>query len=194
MKKRIYSFLMIAALAAACTLPAAAQNVPGLYTFTPGGTAAQLGATTNQWTFTTGTGTNAVTITNIFGAPGTSSNFVMNVSQCDYAGFTWSCTGIANTTNVTVKLFKSFDNGNTFEAVPSFVYGPLNIGAASFKTNASLDIHGVTHLALVTEAASYAGPTNQLIELNLKAPLVLTVPPGNQGKTPGTPIAVPNFP
>jgi hypothetical protein len=186
MKRLLCSVLILLGLLIASP-PAHAQAVPGLYSFLSGGTSQLYQNTTNQ--------SIVAGVTNNWGAPGTSTNWVMNVSQCDYAGFTFTATGVsAQTTNVSVALYKSFDNGNSYEALPTFSYTNINIGAATYTTNAALDIHGVTHLALRTSVLGTAGTTNTFITLNLKAPAIYSTPPGNYGKTPGTPIAVPNFP
>ena len=188
MKLHIKFFVALFALFIILLLPkpAAAQSAPGLYGFLSGGTSQLPAATTNQ--------TIVGTITNNFGNPGTATNFVLNVGQYDHVGFTFTATGIAATTNVTVSLYKSFNNGISYEANPSFTYANINIGAATYTTNADLDVHGVTHLALVTKIIGTGGTTNTYISLNLKAPLDLSIAPGNYGVTPGTPIAVPNFP
>ena len=174
--------MFVLVLMAILTLPATAQTVPGLYTFFSG--SGLPAASSNQYTNSTST--------NTWGIQGTSTNFLINVSSCDYAGLTITGAG-ANTTSNLVTFYKSFDNGATFESTPTFSYAQSFTAGAVTTTTASLDVHGVTHLALVMGPVGSAAITNAAIKLNLKAPLVYMTAPVGQGKV-GTPIAVPNFP
>ena len=171
-----------------------AQTVPGLYQFQAGGNVVIPALTTNVfWVYPTTNGVpTGVIITNTPGLPGSGTNLVLNVSQFDYAGLTITLTGTATSTN-TFLLYKSMDNGATYEANATFQYTNIAPGAASFTTNAYLDLHGVTQLALVSKSTGTTFATNALVELNLKSSLILSTQPGNYGKTPGTPISVPNF-
>src|ERR1039458_1974281 len=99
----------------AITSPAPAQNVPGIYTFFSGVTLP--GATSNTYTNAPG----ATGYTNTWGAQGTSTNLLIAVSSCDYAGLTITGAGATTSTNI-VSLYKSNDNGATFESTPSFSY------------------------------------------------------------------------
>ena len=194
--KLLFTVIMLG-LFAALALPtiATAQTVPGLYQFQSGGNVVIPAASTNVYYIyatTNGVPTGVVT-TNTPGLPGTSTNNILNVSQFDYAGLTITLTGTATSTN-SFYLYKSFDNGATYEANASFQYLNIAPGAAAYTTNAALDVHGVTQLALVSTSTGTTYATNAAVKLNCKSALILTTPPGNYGKTPGTPIVVPNFP
>ena len=199
--KKILSLILAAGLLA-CALPAHAL-IPGLYapvmsTAPTNGTGAGIvlpPSTTNQLVSATLTNGvfNGVTTTNFVGLPGTGTNLALSVDTFDYVGLTWSFMGTATSTNALL-AYKSFDYGLTYEAIPSFQYTGIVPGAASFATNASLDVHGVTTLAFVFKNSGTTASSNNIVELNLKSAQLYTIPPGNYGKTPGTPIVVPNFP
>ena len=162
-------------------LTANAQTAPGLYAYFSKGTLPA--SSSNQYTTSTST--------NTWGAQGSTTNFLINVSAFDYAGLTITGAGSSTTTNQ-VSLFKSFDNGATFESPASFIYGLSYTSGTVTTTSASLDLHGVTHLALVMGPVGAASVTNASITLNLKSPWVYATPPLSYGKSPGTPIVVPS--
>jgi len=151
--------------------------------------------TTNQTisVFYTNGVANGVLTTNQYGLPGTATNLVIQIYNYDYVGLTLSLIGTATSTN-DVLIYKSFDQGRIFEATPSFSYTGIAPGnGVTYSTNASLDVHGVTTLAFVVKSYGTTSTTNNGVELNLKSAQIFTLPPGNYGKTPGTPISVPNF-
>jgi hypothetical protein len=189
------------ALASAAT--GMAQNI-GLYS--PGDISASgvlvfPAATTNTfYTYATTNGVqNGVIVTNSYGTPsitaGSNTNLLsLPVADFDYCGLTFALTGTATSTNA-LSIYKSFDNGNTFEATPTFSYTAIAPGAAGYLTNASLDIHGVTTLGFLVKSSGTTFGTNALLEINLKAPRSQTQQAGiNNGSSPGKPNAVPNFP
>jgi hypothetical protein len=189
---RIIAAFILALIALAFADCARAQNA-GLYQAFTGGTIVLPSATTNTayiYQLTNGV-QNGVISTNVWGAPGTSTNLVLNVSEYDYVGFTWSLTGTATSTN-DILIYKSFDNGGFWEATPTFSYTQVP-GAAAGGTNVSLDVHGVTSLAFVSRSRGTTSASNNVVELNLKSPRLGTVQGGvTQGRSPGTPITVPN--
>lgn len=132
--------------------------------------------TTNQfWTFVTN---GAIATTNTFSSPGgiLSANtnlLVFNVSAFDYAGITFGFTGTATSTN-SFLLYPSYDNGATFAAVPILSYLNIAPGAAAFITNSSVDLHGVTHVAVVIRGTGTTYATNALGEITFKANKVQT--------------------
>jgi hypothetical protein len=201
MKKILGSILLAAGLLAA-TIPAQAQ-VAGLYpvlmsTAPTNGTGQSIvfpANSTNQvfvYTLTNGVA-NGVIVTNNYGNPGTATNLALNITSYDYVGLTWGFTGTATSTN-SLLIYKSFDNGANYETTASFQYLNIAPGAAGWVTNASLDVHGVSTLAFVVKSSGTTAGTNNVLEVNLKSPQLFVTPPGNYGKTPGTPITVPNFP
>lgn len=185
------------ALFALLFAPSAHAQLNGLYQYLTGGTIVIPSNSTNtfySYTLTNGV-QNGVIVTNLFGAPGTSTNLAVNVSEYDYVGLTIAFTGTATSTN-TLLLYKSFDNGANYESAATFSY-VATPGAAAYVTNAALDIHGVTHLAFVSRAngtvASSTFASNAVVELNLKSPRLGFQQAGiGNGKNPGTPIVVPN--
>jgi hypothetical protein len=150
--------ILVTAILAVATLTASAQKA-GLYQTFNGGTTRLVAGTTNS----IATGTNAAVQ---YGLPGTSTNIAQTVGEFDYVGLTWSFTG---STNATLKLYKSFDNGLTYEANPSFSYS----GSGTFATNASIDVHSVTHLGVVLANVGTLDATNHVLEFNLKSPKML---------------------
>ena len=135
---------------------------------------------------------NGVITTNQYGLPGTTTNLALTVANYDYVGFTWSLTGTATSTN-SLLIYRSKD-GVYYEATPSFQYLNIAPGAATFTTNATLNVQGDSTLAFVVKSSGTTGTTNNTVSLNLKSQQFFTLPPGNYGRTPGTPITVPNFP
>lgn len=105
--------------------------------------------------------------TNTYGLPGTSSNLIVNVSEYDKVGFTWSYTAGSN---VTARIFKSYDNAQTFELVPSYTYSSPAASSSAFQTNALLDVTGCTHVGLTFGNASTIDATNLWAAFNLKSP------------------------
>jgi hypothetical protein len=110
---------------------------------------------------------NGLTSTNIYGLPSTITNLCLSVREFDYVGFHWSY-GVGS--NAAVMVFKSFDNGATYEDNPSFLFSGPATSSSAFSTNALLDVHGVTHLAFVLQNASTIDESNALVKINLKSP------------------------
>jgi hypothetical protein len=158
MKKIFLAILTVAALAIAST--ATAQNI-GLYRILSGGTTTVPAGVTNQIV--------VGGVTNQYGLPGTATNLAQSVQDYNTAGLTISLTGTATSTN-SVLIYKSFDNGTTYEANPSFSYTGIAPGAAAWSTNASLTLTDVTTLGFVVKSSGTTDATNVLVELNLKAP------------------------
>lgn len=148
------------------TFNASAQS-SGVYKVFTGGTTIFPASSTNKYV--------VGGVTNVWGAPGSATNTVQTVGDYDYVGLTWGFTGTATSTN-DLLVYKSFDNGVTFETNPSFTYTNIAPGAAAFVTNASLDVHAVTHIAIVSRSRGTTDGTNQLVEFNLKMPRVQSTP------------------
>ena len=184
MKNTLLALLITGGLLAA-TAPVPAQNVPGVYTFFSGVTLP--GASSNQYTNAPG----ATGYTNTWGAQGTSTNFLISVASCDYAGLTITGAGATTTSNL-VTLYKSYDNGVTFDATP-FSYAQSFTSGTVTTTTASLDVRGMTHLALVMGPVGTGNITNAAIKLFLKSSAIYAIPPANFGRTPGHPISVPTW-
>lgn len=161
--RTIRTTTLAVALAVALIAPCASNAAPaGVYRLLTGVTTGIPATSTNKFMY--GTSTNAVNI----GAPGTSSNYVAVVDEFDYVGFTAAETGASGSTN-TFYLFKSFDGGRNYETTPSFSYTAIP-GAAAWVTNAALDVHGVTHLALRIESTGSGVATNAYVAITLKSP------------------------
>lgn len=123
--------------------------------------------------------TNVVVIpgwsTNVYNSPAGRNSIAntnlmtFNVSEFDYPALTWAFTGTATSTN-SLLIYPSYDKGRTFAVVP--IWQALNIapGAADFETNAAIDAHSVTTLAVVIRNTGTTLATNALVEFNLKSP------------------------
>jgi hypothetical protein len=107
--------------------------------------------------------------TNVFGAPGTTSNLVQVCTEFDYVAFTFSFTGSATSTN-SLLIHKSYDGGATFETMPAFQYLNIAPGVASFRTNDVLDLRGVSHIAFVLRNSGTTAASDALLKVNLKSP------------------------
>ena len=120
----------------------------------------------------------------------TQTNLLVNVQGYDYPGITWA---YLSGSNATLDVYASYD-GTSWPSnkIASFA-GPAAT-ASTWTTNAYLDCRGVSQLAFVQKNASTVPLSNVVINVNLKSPTFFTLPPGNYGRTPGTPITVPNFP
>lgn len=184
---------LLIGLFAAIAPPANAQ-IAGIYPAISGGAVVFPANSTNvAWVYTLTNGVpNGVITTNTYGLPGTATNLTLSTANYDYVGFTWAFTGTATSTN-SVLIYRSKDGVN-YESTASFQYLNIAPGAAAFVTNATLDIHGDASLAFVIRSSGTTAATNNSVSLNLKGPQFFTLPPGNYGRTPGTPITVPNFP
>ena len=203
MKFNKWKLALVAPFALVIGISTAPAQVAGLYpslitTATNSGTSQSVvfpaNSTNTVYTyFYTNGVANGVSTTNLIGNPGTSTNLTQSVVNYDYVGLTWGFTGTATSTN-SLLIYKSFDNGANYEGAATFQYLNVAPGAAGYVTNASLDVHGVTTLAIVVKNSGTTASTNNVLEFNLKSPQFFTTPPGNYGKTPGTPITVPNFP
>ena len=112
--------------------------------------------------------------TNIWGNANTSSNLTLTVADFDYVGLTYSQTGTATSTNI-LSIFKSMNNGVTYEANASYSY-TVAPGAAAYATNALLDLRGCTHIAFTIRSTGTTAATNALLQVNLKAPKTQTRP------------------
>jgi hypothetical protein len=121
----------------------------------------------------------------------TQTNLLVNVSTYDYPGITWA---YLSGSNATLDVYASYDNGTSWPSNKIASYAGPATTTSTFTTNTFLDCRGVTHLAFVTKNASTLALSNVVISVNLKSPTLFTLPPGNYGRTPGTPITVPNFP
>lgn len=198
MKNRNFRFSLFVALFAGLmclwSVPPVQAQDAGLYTAVSGGTLVlPSGSTNTVWVYALTNGVqNGVITTNRYGLPGTSSNLTLNVSDYDYAGLTFGLTGTATSTN-SLLIYKSFNNGTTYESVASFQYLNIAPGAAAYATNASLDIHGVSRLAFVLQSSGTTFGTNILLQMNFKAPVLQTIGRTPGGKTPGSPILVPGW-
>ena len=153
---------IILAISTALCISANAQQA-GVQVILSGGTMRVPALTTNVISV-------GLVSTNTYGLPGTSTNLFQSVQEFDYVGLTWSR---ATGSNDTLQVFKSHDNGVTFEAIPSFSYtGPA--ASAAFETNITLDVHGVSTLGFVIKNAGNVDLTNTLLEVNLKLNKILT--------------------
>jgi len=113
------------------------------------------------------------TTTNTYGAAGTSTNLALPVNEFDYVGLTWTFSG---STNNTLLIYKSYDNGVTYSTNADFTYANQTAVSGTFVTNAALDVRGATTLAFVQRNTGIFDSTNELLEINLKAPKVLSIP------------------
>ena len=183
MKNLLKNFLAMGLIALA--IPAAAQNI-GLYYPPEGagtGTVIPALSTNLVWQFALSNGIpTSVVTTNQFGLPTTSTNSAQSVQDYDYCGFTWS---YATGSNATVQLYKSFNFGASYELTPTFSYNFPGTNATGFTTNAILDIHGVTTLAVVMMNPGNLNISNNLINFNLKAARVQIQQAGLQPSTAG---------
>ena len=171
MKFTKYLFLTICATAL-CT-SAFAQKA-GLYTLLSGGTTTIPTVATNQFII--------AGVTNQLGAPSadaiTSSNLTQTVGEYNTAGLTWQFAYPAGSTNgaVTLFVYKSFDNGATYEASPSYTYTvtPAAPGAGVWLTNMSITLTDATHIGFSVENKAVGYITNCLLKVNLKAARVIS--------------------
>jgi hypothetical protein len=189
----LMGLVLLIGLFAAIAPPADAQ-IAGIYPAVSGGAIVFPANTTNTvWVYTLTNGVpNGTITTNTYGLPGTATNLALSVANYDYTGFTWAFTGTATSTN-SLLIYRSKDGVN-YEQNASFQYLNVAPGAAAYTTNVTLDIHGDSSLAFVLKSSGTTFSTNNAVSLNLKSPQLFTLPPGNYGRTPGTPITVPNFP
>lgn len=196
MKLNKWTLALFALLALIFTVPSALAQNTGLYSAIGGGAVVIPAGTTNKvyvYTLTNGVPNGTIT-TNTYGNPGTATNLTLNVQDYDYAGLVFTFTGTATSTN-DLLVYRSYDNGATYEANAGFSYTGLAPGAATYVTNALLDVRGVSRLAFVIKSAGTTYATNAAIKLNLKAARLQTSAAGlNNSGGVGTPIAVPNFP
>lgn len=178
MKFTKYFFGLLAAVAMLAIAPRAEAQKAGVNNLLSGAVLPTL--TTNQFV-TAG-------VTNQAGSPTgytiTSSNLVQSVGEYDYAGITWQYTWPVGSTNgiTNLKVYESFDNGQTFGANPVFTYAPTPAAAGApgtWTTNQVVDIHGVTHLAFSLDNNATGFISNVVLRVNLKAPRVTTTPAKN---------------
>lgn len=163
----------ILALIALAVLAIAAQSAlaqkSGLYNIVSGGVLPTL--TTNQ--IVTSGVTNQAGSTTSYTPTG--STFVQTVAEYDNVGLTWSFTFPTGSTNGVAHLsvYKSFDNGQTYEVNPSFTYVPTPTAAlapGTWTTNTSLSVAGVTHLAFSLDNNTVGFISNVVLRVNLKSP------------------------
>ena len=161
------SIFTIAILAIAGTLAANGQ-IAGVYPIGTlnGGINRILAATTN-------TAAVGLSSTNTYGLPGTSTNLVQSVAEYQTVGLTWS---YGAGSNATLQVFKTFDNGTTFEANPSFSYSGPAASSAAFSTNVSISVTDCTGIGFVLKNASNLDLTNVLVEVNLKLTKLYQLP------------------
>lgn len=158
---RIKTLFLAALVALAFTISASAQRV-GLYIPLTGGTTRLPAATTNVVAL-------GVTSTNTYGLPGTSTNLSQTVGEFDTAGLTFSS---AVSTNVTLSVYVSYDNGTTYGTNPAYTY----TGSGTYSTNASLSLPSATHIAFKLANVGTLEATNVYLAINLKAPKELMKP------------------
>ena len=163
------TIILAAALLVMSTIATHAQ-VAKVYPFLLGGTETVFGSATNQFV--------VAGVTNQFGSPTaatiTLSNMVMPVYEFDNFGVTWGFTWPVGSTNapVNLKMFKSYDNAQTFEASPSYTWAitPNAAGApGTWITNANLSATNATHVAFTVENAASGHISNLILRVNLKS-------------------------
>lgn len=168
---------ILAAMVVLLFLPSAQAQRSGINTVISSAAAGTL--TTNV--YVVGNVTNQyggpTAITNIY-----STNLIATVGDYDYAGITWQFTGVTATTNgnVVLRVFRSYDNGVTYEYTPGYTYTVVTPTATTgaglyIGSCTNIDLHGATHIAFTTVnlAASYI--TNESLVLNFKIPKVGSV-------------------
>lgn len=144
------------------------------------------GVQTGAWT----TNNNGVAY-NVPSSFATQTNLTVNVSSYDYVGFTWAYQAGSN---ATVDVYASYDNAVSWGSNKFASYSGQAAPSGQWTTNVLLDCRGITHLGFVQKNAGTMALSNVLLNVNLKSSTIYTLPPGNYGRTPGTPITVPNFP
>lgn len=160
-------------LLTACVLAVATSafaQKSGVYTQLAGGATAIPTLTTNQFVVSG--------VTNQAGAPAsdsiTSSNLIQTVAEYNSVGLTWQFTYPTGSTNgaVTLFIYRSFDNGVTYEANPGFTYAvtPVAPGNGTWTTNLSIATTDATHLGFSVENKAVGYITNCNLKINLKSP------------------------
>jgi hypothetical protein len=167
-------FLALAfCLGLAAVAPRVEAQKAQVYTYLSGGNTIIPTLATNQFVVSG--------ITNQFGSPTsyfpTASNMVATVAEYNDVGLTWGFVAPVGSTNATVnlKIYKSFDNGVSYESTPSFSYAitPTAINAAAgtvLGTNLDLSVPGVSHLAFSLDNNTAGYVTNVVLKLNDKSP------------------------
>jgi hypothetical protein len=158
---------------------AANAQQAGVITLLNGGTTTVQAGLTNNF-IVSGT-------TNQFGsvwqAGITSSNLMQSVAEYNTVGLTWQFKGLADTTNavIALKVYKSFDNGVSFEDNPSFTYSctPAAPGSVSWTTNQSITVTDTTTLGFTVENHCADYITNVVLKVNLKPTKVYSLPARN---------------
>lgn len=163
MKKNRFSLISLTIIAmVALALTIANTQAQGLYPVFTGGTTTLQPYTTNTYVYGG--------VTNRFGAPGTSTNIAVNVSQYDTIGMTFKFTGTATSTNA-LYLYRSMDEGASYLAAPFFSITGIVPGAAAYQTNVAISVSGCSHIAIRTENIGSTYATNVDLSFYLKAPL-----------------------
>jgi hypothetical protein len=159
MKKLFFTLAILAALVTADAQPITLGNLQGNAAVIP------VNSTNTFWP--------ASGITNSYNVPNaatyTPNLLSVNCSEFDKPGVTFAFTGTATSTNG-IAVYRSYDDGHTFEAVPGFSATGIAPGAASFITNFVIDATGATHIAFKVTGTGTTASTNALLEVRLKRP------------------------
>jgi hypothetical protein len=165
--KTIKTLIFAAAFVAGLVLSASAQKaqtypLAGL----TGGTAVIPINSTNTFN-PTSTSTNSFNVPN--GATFQTNTLSLTCSEFDKPAVTFAFTGTATSTNG-IAVYRSYDDGRSYEKVPAFSATSIAPGAASFITNAVIDATGASSIALVVTGTGTTASTNALLEVRLKSP------------------------
>jgi len=153
----------------------------GVYPLLPGGTTVIPALSTNTDVTYVTNGASLVITTNVWNGP-KGGNIAANTnlltvpcSQYPNVGCTFSFTGQALSTN-SLSIYASYDNGETFGAIPIYQTPAIVPGAASFITNFNLSVPSVSELAFVITGTGSALTTNALLEVELVSPTYGALP------------------
>jgi len=161
-----YFSALIAAVAMLAIAPRAEAQKVGVYQIFTGGTTRALALTTNDIAL-------GLVSTNQYGLPGTPTNIIQTVGNFDYVGITWSFTGGSN---AVLQVFRCKDNGLTFNTnSPDFTYTSTAV-TPGWTTNATLDVHGDSHIAFVLQNKGTLDLTNLILSINCKSGTTYTKP------------------
>jgi hypothetical protein len=165
--KTLKQFVIAAVITLGIAFTASAQKAQ-TYTLAglTGGTAVIPIASTNTFNPTSAS-TNTFNVPN--GATFVTNTLSLTCSEFDKPAVTFAFTGTATSTN-SIAVYRSYDDGRSYEAVPTFSATGIAPGAASFITNAVIDATGASSIALKVTGTGTTASTNALLEVRLKSP------------------------
>jgi len=162
LKTLLVTVAIFAAVGSAFAQRAATYTLGGLN----GSTAVIPAGSTNTFN-PTATSTNSFNVPN--GATFTTNLLSLPCSEFDKPGVTFAFTGTATSTN-SISVYRSYDDGRSYEASPTFSATGIAPGAASFITNAVIDATGASSIAVKITGTGTTSSTNALLEVKLKSP------------------------